>query len=61
MPQSLIDPDKMNAWLASMIPAFGGGGNDIATWMTIGVTVVLLVMMVLAGWPETGWPHRRHA
>ena len=56
MQQPIIDPDKVNAWTASMRAAFGGGG-DVGTWVTIGIVTVALAAVIWSAW----WSSRHAA
>jgi hypothetical protein len=46
MRQPIIDPDKVNAWTASVRDAFAV--NDVANWLVVGITVALLVLVVVS-------------
>jgi hypothetical protein len=46
MRQPIIDPDKVNAWTASMRDAFSGGNTDIGMWVVIGLTALVLVAVI---------------
>jgi hypothetical protein len=48
MRQPIIDPDKVNAWTASVRDAFAV--NDVANWLVVGITVALLVLVVVSAW-----------
>ena len=50
MQQPVIDPEKVNAWTASMRSAFSGGPGDIVSWIAVGITVAVLFVVVLAAW-----------
>jgi hypothetical protein len=50
MRQPIIDPDKVNAWTASMRDAFSGGPGDIGMWLLVGITVAVLALVLLAAW-----------
>ena len=56
MQQPIIDPDKVDAWTASMRAAFGGG-SDIGTWVTLGIIAVVLVAIIGSAW----WGSRHSA
>lgn len=55
MPQPIIDPEKVDAWTASMREAFAGGGS-IGTWLTLAIAGAAFVAVVWSAWSSS-----RHA
>jgi len=56
MRQPTIDPEKVNAWTASMRDAFSGGNTGIGMWVAIGLTALVLVAVIWSAWSAS-----RHA
>jgi hypothetical protein len=50
MQRPIIDPDKVNAWTASMRDAFGGSGSDLGTWIAIAIITIALAAIVWSAW-----------
>ena len=45
MKQPIIDPEKVNAWTASMRDAFAGAPVSPAVWVGVGVALGALVIL----------------
>jgi len=56
MRQPTIDPEKVNAWTASMRDAFSGGNTDIGMWVVIGLTALVLVAVIWSAWSASRHP-----
>jgi len=57
MQQPIIDPNKVNAWTASMRQAFGPSSID--TWLVIGFSVAILLVVAYAAWSAGREPKHR--
>ena len=52
MPQPIIDPDKVDAWTASMRDAFAGGGS-LGTWLTLTILGAAFLAVVWSAWSSS--------
>jgi hypothetical protein len=50
MEQPVIDPDKVDAWTASMRGAFSGNADGLTTWLAIGAILATLILLGFALW-----------